>query len=384
MPRSASACGLFTSCFPAKHKEPPAAPAADVRPRHAGSSPLENAQFAGMPASRRHRPEAGPHGTPPPPLSAADRLANHSGPIGRGRTALLFRRPDAELHPQLVYDTEPPNPAGTMGFFRHSSQSSELPPGIDTRGLERLQLSGSERISSVEQVRAIRRPYGDAPLVVVDLRQESHAVADGHSLTWRGPMDWGNVGLDTAATTEREAELLGALRRQGSAVATHADHVKGKSEAPAPRRLDTSLALSEQDIVEAAGARYHRIAVTDHLRPSRGEVDGFIELVRSLPDGAGLHVHCNGGRGRTTTFMVLYDMLRNAGEVSAEAIMARQSRLGMDYNLTDTGAVRENKRAFHADRLAFLHEFHAYARENPGGLPRTWSQWRTADATQPA
>ncbi|AVS75192.1 phosphatase [Paracidovorax cattleyae] len=307
--------------------------------------------------------------------------SNHSGPIGRGRTALQLRQPAAETDLHLTYDTEPPHPAGTMAFFRHSNQASTLPPGIDTRGLESLQLSGSERITSVEQVCAIRQACGDAPLVVVvDLRQESHGVADGHSLTWRGPMDWGNVGLDTA--TAREAEQLEELRRQGSAVATHADHVKGKTDDPALRRLDTTLARSEQEIVEAAGAGYRRIAVTDHLRPSRWEVDQFIALVRGLPEGAGLHVHCNGGRGRTTTFMALYDMLRNAREVDADAIMARQSKLGMDYNLADTGAVRESKQAFHADRLAFLHEFHAYARENPGGLPRTWSQWRSADAAQ--
>ncbi|MVT37034.1 phosphatase [Paracidovorax citrulli] len=245
---------------------------------------------------------------------------------------MQLRQPEAETRLELVYDTEPPHPAGTMAFFRHSTQASELPPGIDTRGLESLQLSGSERITSVEQVRAIRQACGDAPLVVVDLRQESHAVADGHSLTWRGPMDWGNVGLGTAAATAREAEQLEELRRQGNAVATHADHVKGKSDEPALRRLDTTLARSEQEIVEAAGADYRRIAVTDHLRPSRGEVDQFIDLVRGLPDGAGLHVHCNGGRGRTTTFMVLYDMPRNAREAGADAIMARQSRLGMDYN----------------------------------------------------
>ncbi len=383
MPRSASACGLFTSCFPTKHKEPPAT-AADMRPRHSGSSPrLDDAQFAGMPASRRHQPEAGPHGSPPPLPSAEDRPANHSGPIGRGRTALLFRQPELEPHPQLVYDREPPEPLGSMAFFRHSGQASELPPGLDTRGLDTLQLSGSERITSAEQIRAIREPYGDAPLVVVDLRQESHAVADGHSLTWRGPMDWSNLGLGTDAVLGREAGQIAALRRRGSAIATHADHVKGKSEDPAPRQLDTSRTLSEQEMVEAAGAEYRRIAVTDHLRPSRAAVDQFIGVVRSLPQGAGLHVHCNGGRGRTTTFMVLYDMLRNARQVSAEAILARQSRLGMDYNLTDTDAVREHKQAFHGDRLTFLHEFHAYARENPGGLPRTWSQWRTADAPRP-
>ncbi|WP_415266338.1 fused DSP-PTPase phosphatase/NAD kinase-like protein [Acidovorax sacchari] len=270
-----------------------------------------------------------------------------------------------------------------MAFFRSSGQAAKLPPGFDTRGLESLQISGSERITSEAQVHAIRQIYGDAPLVVVDLRQESHAVADGHSLTWRGTNDWGNVGLDTAATMAREADQLEELRRQGNAVAIHAEYVKGRMDDPAPRPLVTTLARSEQDIVEAAGAEYRRIAVTDHVRPSRRDVDQFIELVRDLPEGTGLHVHCNGGHGRTTTFMVLHDMLHNAREVDADAIMARQSKLSHDHNLTDTSTVKKRKQTFHADRLAFFHEFHAYARENPGGRPLTWSEWRRSDAAQP-
>lgn len=382
MPRISLHCGLFKSCLPSGERDPPA-PAAGGSPPAPGSSSkcLDAARFIGMPASRRRREGAGPQDAPPP-RSAVAGPSNHSGPIGRGRTALLLRQPVADTDLRLAYDTEPPQPPGTMAFFRHSGQAAELPPGFDTRGLESLQLSGSERITSAEQVRAIRQAYGDGPVVVVDLRQESHAVADGHSLTWRGTNDWGNVGLDTAATMAREAGQLEELRRQGNAVAVHAEYVKGKMDDPAPRHLATTLACSEQEIVETAGAEYRRIAVTDHMRPSRTEVDQFIELVRDLPEGTGLHVHCNGGRGRTTTFMVLYDMLRNAREVGVDAIMARQSKLGMDYNLADPGTAKKRKQLFHADRLAFLHEFHAYARENPGGLPRTWSQWRSADAAQ--
>ncbi len=230
-----------------------------------------------------------------------------------GRTALQLRQPEAETRLELVYDTEPPHPAGTMAFFRHSTQASELPPGIDTRGLESLQLSGSERITSVEQVRAIRQACGDAPLVVVDLRQESHAVADGHSLTWRGPMDWGNVGLGTAAATAREAEQLEELRRQGNAVATHADHVKGKSDEPAPP------APGHDPCPFGAGDRGKPRAPTIAVSPSRticarpaGRWTSSSTWYAACPMARACMCTCNGGRGRTTTFMVLYDMPRNA------------------------------------------------------------------------
>ncbi|SFE08636.1 phosphatase domain-containing putative toxin [Paracidovorax konjaci] len=369
--------GLLKSCLPPKEKD--ISPPAEEQPR-TSSKCLDASRFIGIPTLRRGAapakqsvPDASPPDAPPD-------ASNHSGPIGRHRTVLRFREPERESDAVLVYDTPPLQPPEAMAFFRHTGQTQHLPPSINTQGLDTLLLAGSERISSVDQVKEIRRHFGDVPLVVVDLRQESHAVAQKHPLTWRGAMDWANVGLKTDAVLELEAQQIEALRLQRSATALHADQVKGKTADPAAKRLDTAEVRSEQEIVEAAGAAYSRIAVSDHVRPAREDVDRFIALVRSLPEGTALHVHCNGGRGRTTTFMALYDMLQNARVVDAASIIARQSSLGYDYNLADTGAVKESKRAFHADRLDFLQEFHAYARENPRGQPLSWSEWRGSDA----
>jgi len=73
--------------------------------------------------------------------------------------------------------------------------------------------------------------------------------------------------------------------------------------------------------------------VTDHVRPLDDAVDRFILAVRALPDGAWTHFHCEAGLGRTTTFMVLYDMLRNANRVSLEDIVRRQKILSHGYDV---------------------------------------------------
>ena len=40
-------------------------------------------------------------------------------------------------------------------------------------------------------------------------------------------------------------------------------------------------------------------------------IDDFIAFVRNLPEDTWLHVHCQGGVGRTNMYLVFYDFLRN-------------------------------------------------------------------------
>lgn len=375
MPKIVSHCGLLSSCLASKKEEP----SSKADEGHRGGNCFGGTYLIGFPRLRDRKSSKAERGPRSDALAREVSSSNDSGRIGRGHTPLMFRRPPIETDIELVYDTPPLRPATNMAFFRHTGQVAHLPPALDTSGMATLNLSGSERISSIEQVREIQRAMGDAPLVVVDLRQESHAAVSGFPVTWRGPMDWANMGMDLQSVMEQEGKQIAALRAQASVTLTHADYLKGKTSEPAPYHLTGLVVHSEQEMVEAAGATYHRIAVADHVRPERVHVDQFIQLTRDLPPGAALHVHCNGGRGRTTTFMVLYDMLRNAREVGADAILERQAFIGYQYNLTDASLVRPQKVAFLEDRLAFLHEFHAYARENPGGHPQTWSEWRQSD-----
>jgi Inositol hexakisphosphate len=97
----------------------------------------------------------------------------------------------------------------------------------------------------------------------------------------------------------------------------------------------------ERDLVSSADASYVRVAVTDHTRPVDEAVDRFIVAVRALPQNAWAHFHCEAGLGRTTTFIVLYDMLRNASRVSLEDIVQRQKLLG--YFLRKGGQTRGPK-----------------------------------------
>jgi hypothetical protein len=143
----------------------------------------------------------------------------------------------------------------------------------------------------------------------------------------------------------------------------------------APQNVTVNHASTERDIVEGDGAAYVRLTVTDHARPLDEAVDRFILAVRALPENGWAHFHCEAGRGRTTTFMVLYDMLRNATRVSLDDIVRRQQLLGYDYDVLRPADPGSWKAPYTDDRIAFVRAFYDYAHANPGGRPQLWTEW---------
>jgi hypothetical protein len=155
---------------------------------------------------------------------------------------------------------------------------------------------------------------------------------------------------------------------------------KAGADSSTPQRMTVERASTERDIVEAGGAHYVRITVTDHARPLDDEVDRFILAVRALPQDAWAHFHCEAGRGRTTIFMVLYDILRNAAHVSLEDIVRRQKLLGYDYDVLRPAEPGNWKAPYTDDRIAFVRAFYHYARANLNGQPKLWSEWLKSGA----
>ena len=127
--------------------------------------------------------------------------------------------------------------------------------------------------------------------------------------------------------------------------------------------------------MESLGVTYIRLPVSDHQRPSDEIVDQFLAFVLGMPKEYWFHFHCKAGRGRTTTFMVLYDIIKNGREVSLEEILARQEKMG-GCDLTDTEKERgANERIFFArERLKMVEDFYLYCLDVPD-FSISWSEW---------
>ncbi|WP_338866633.1 protein tyrosine phosphatase [Myxococcus stipitatus] len=258
--------------------------------------------------------------------------------------------------------------------FRSTTQLPDM-GGLDTRGLEGLRCSGSAQLS-VAGYRDVLRRLADVPrerLHVVDLRQESHGFLNGAAVSWYAESNWGAAGLSDEEALSLEHERLLLLSRSQRARVSDVAGVKRRAPASSSD-WECRTVMDEACAFELPPGRYVRFLVTDHSRPRDATVDDFIQWIRGLDERAHLHLHCRGGKGRTATFMCLLDLLHNAGHLSLDAVLERQTRLG-GYDLRKEADPSSPKAPYIAERRAFLARFHEYARENPGGAPLGWGEW---------
>jgi hypothetical protein len=301
------------------------------------------------------------------------------------RSATLVQRtppvpPADAASPVLIWDVNPKLNDNLPRNFRTTNDpfkatNGQIPVNI---GLADLRASGGGEFTAGGLKLLLARTHG--PVTVFDLRQETHIFVNGLPISWFATNDWANVGRAQSAIEADEAARVQTLK-PGSVIMVADGGVKKSGVASNARKnVTVEHASTERDIVVASNAAYVRLTVTDHARPLDEEVDRFILAVRALPKDGWAHFHCEAGRGRTTTFMVLYDILRNATRVTLEDIARRQKLLGYDYDVLHPADPGDWKAPYIEDRIAFVRAFYRYARANPGGRPQLWSEWLKSDA----
>lgn len=168
-----------------------------------------------------------------------------------------------------------------------------------------------------------------SPIVIVDLRQESHGFLNGHAVSWCEKYNWGNRGKSAQCIEKCQAIQLDNLAKEKNVVAYFSLKMSSNGDLTrVPYRLPVHVILSEAALAKKYHVGYFRVYVTDNCRPTDAEVDRFVHFVHALPADTTLYFHCRAGRGRTTTFMAMYDMMHNAPEVSFTEIMRRQFLMG--------------------------------------------------------
>ncbi len=250
-------------------------------------------------------------------------------------------------------------------------------PGVylpSREGMEKLHISGSRAFSELEYQEILKQiPTAPGKIYDIDLRGESHGYINGNAVSWYKANNWGNKGRVHREIVSSERQMLGEIAElpfiNVGILGDDKKIVSGQYYT-----WPVKSVLTEQQMAAKCGTRYLRLTLTDHLTPQHLEVDRFIRFYKTLPAEAWLHFHCFAGKGRTTTFMVMYDMLKNADKVSFDDIVLRQYAIG-GINLTayDPAKPVWRQQAV-SDRIAFLKHFYRYVRENPK-LDKSWSRW---------
>lgn len=277
--------------------------------------------------------------------------------------------------PTLVIDSN--GMSGEVKHFR-TMKMLEKVAHINKKGLKNLNASGSAQFSE-SQLAWIKMNTAEN-LTVVDLRQESHGFINGNPVTWTAPMNWANKGkLKSNILIDESVRLNELLFQDHIAIPTAKNYKQNNFKISDFIKLEIQNISREDEITQKSNIGYYRITVSDHSKPTDDDVEDFYQFYKTLKPDQWLHFHCRGGKGRTTTFLAMYDMLHNAHTVSFHDIIKRQAAIEPFYNLQEVK--KPSKRTLQEDRINFLKDFYLFAKDVHNGFKGTWKQWKVSKSS---
>lgn len=272
---------------------------------------------------------------------------------------------------QLVLDMR--NVSGLPKHFR--STIDPIAANLNTMGFADLNIAGGSQFSKLS-LQSLLQKIPSKHITIIDLRQESHGFLNGNAISWYGWKNAGNAGLSTQQIESRQNRLLGELEMQPLVKVVVVLTTTPNQQIAKTKTIEFSVhnVSSEEDLVKQSKFGYERVYVEDHAVPSPKQVDRFIQIIKRMPRLQWIYFHDRAGLGRVTTFMVMFDILRNAKRVSFEDIIARQAALG-GKDLSEMPEVGTAKYQAALNRLNFLKQFYQYARENSDRFQTSFTTW---------
>lgn len=263
-------------------------------------------------------------------------------PAAQSKVPFFMSKPQPTTPVEVVFDDQ---------FDKHKT--------VNYRKSDALRMSASATFIP-NAVKELAKPAkkSKAQFYVFDLRQESHGYINDKPVTWASEHEWSNVDMNHDEAIQRERRLL-MDTSMGSKIA-------GKV---------VQSTETEESVVRSRGFEYVRLTVTEHLRPSDNEVDRFLVAVHAMPEKSWVHFHDRDGKGRSTMFMVMYDMLRNAKSEAIETIIKRNSDLSGGEDVLGLPAQDAWNYVYQKERADFIREFYNFAKANPNGDGQLWTEW---------
>lgn len=207
-----------------------------------------------------------------------------------------------------------------------------------------LNISGSAQFTK-DQIAPLKKAINKPNICIVDLRQESHGLLNDLAISYHNFYKLVNNGFDSIETIEKENSELKKLKINSQ---VNIFRKSGKLF----KCVEAEYVSNEEQAVTDCGMQYKRYAVRDGGVPTPKTVDDFVNFIKTKPSDLHLHFHCHAGEGRTTTFMVLYQIMNNQNNLTLDQILSYQYNIG-GIILTNDGY-----------RLDFLNSFYEYIQEN--------------------
>jgi len=211
--------------------------------------------------------------------------------------------------------------AETTKLILNQENRFEMPRNFRVASSWGLKASASGQFSE-NGLQLLLRAIPASNIIIVDLREESHGFINGTAVSWRGEKNWTNRGKSSEEISADQEQKLFLLQQEGLAC------VHLKDDPDWEQVIMINSVATEENTVAKTDARYFHLPTTDYLHPSDAVVDRFLDFVRALPEGTWLHFHCAAGKGRSTTFLAMYDMWHNAHNSSLRTIFERQKEIG--------------------------------------------------------
>lgn len=229
---------------------------------------------------------------------------------------------------------------------------------LNLEGLNTLNISGSQQFTPNNIELLIKGIDTDLPITVVDLREESHGFVNGSAISFTNDRNNPNEGLSREEVLLDEKTRLSELKLGEQLTFFNKPFLT----------LEVDKVKTEEELTKEYGLNYVRITVTDKTMPKDEMVDYFIEFANSLEEENWLHFHCKHGVGRTSTFMIMFDVMKNHKISKLEDIINRQ--LAMYPFKEDT-----IDNYLSPGTVKFLNNFYNYVKENSDDYKVKWSEY---------
>lgn len=235
-----------------------------------------------------------------------------------------------------------------------STSSVGLPMRL--RDIPTLNISGSAQFTK-DQLLNLKNYINKDNICIVDLRQESHGMINDLAISFLNPYKDLNNGFTTEQTIKAENSLLNKIKI-GNTIQLY------KHTGIFIKDITVDFISNESQLVTEADMQYKRFAVKDNSAPTPDIVDEFVEFIKNKPDDIHLHFHCAAGKGRTTSFMVMYQAMKNNSNLTLEQLLSYQYNIG-GINLHDNNI-----------QYNFLEDFCNYVQKNKdSNYSISYSQW---------